>query len=173
MSIRKEGDATDRFQMKVPLSVKEITSGKLTVPDYDKKKLIASFQGIKHYHTQQQVKLKVPEDGFLYVWIAGHALHLKDFYKKGFVAINSNLISRSIKTGRVFWGVRELFGTDNVYGYGNNYVRPGEDVIYPIHDIYNQGYFSDLIPVSKGQNVVIMRPQGDLDTYVYLIPPKN
>ena len=174
VSIRKEGDSTERFSMKVPVSVKEFSTGEMIIPDYDKKELIASFHGIKHYHTQQQVVVKIPKDGFLYVWVEGYADHIKDPYQYGFVGINTNLVPHSVKIGRVLF-TRELFGHtgDQPWYNGENYIRPGTDVIYTLHPAYRRGYYSDIIPVSKGQNVSIMRPQGDRPTYVYLIPPKK
>ena len=179
VSIRKEGDATERFQMKVPVSVGEVEKGDLQVPDYDNKELIAYFPGIKHYHYVKQQTLKIPKTGLLYVWIDGYTDHLKEHYRRGFVAINSNLVSQSIKAGNTrpgnpFGANREVFGTDSQKTYGGkSYVRPGKDIIYPIHDLYDKGYFSDLIPVSKGQNVSIVSPQGDRTMWVYLIQNKK
>ena len=180
VSVRKVGDLTERFQIKTPIkSTSENSDTNIKTPNYDKKEMIAFYKGVKHYKNPQQFTLTTPNDGFLYVWIAGTEAGKNK--KHGIVAINTNLTpiryyNRYYEGSGTVGNKTDLFGTTgNSYNdrSGKNYIRAGIDVLFEIRSFYNIGYSSDLIPVKKGQNIAIMRPQGDLDTYVYLIPPQN
>ena len=62
VSVRKEGDATDRFQMKVPVSANQITKN-----NSNEKEVKIRLDGEKSLPTDSNGELVFSEDGFIYL----------------------------------------------------------------------------------------------------------
>ena len=166
MSVRKEGDATDRFQMKVPVSVKEQGGGGFGPPDYSK-----AYQ--LDWWDKGGKNVVMPDDGWIYI---------RDNERTVDYSRHSGNLPRTPITMNPPASYQDHY----VYsGWGGGYWNaPSADPFNKIV-LYTQtfpgqrsrwgsgtGGSIGMFPVYKGQKIYVHSPDDD-GVYIFFIPCKK
>ena len=168
VSIRKEGDATDRFQMKVPVSVKESNgdgSG-IGIPDYNKAYVLASWN-------MGDRSLTMPDDGWVYIWDGNRNTDIvnRQGWYAGKHAGRTSLFNVTGITMNPDSSYRDVWSSDSWSGHGTR-EKYGSKIIIPATPTTHNGYASSLMPVGKGQKIFVNSIEDD-GCQVWFIPNKK